>query len=70
MLVKICILCGLCSGLKSSYVLIHIEDSGEEIQTSLQETTFLNSTVPKMAKFHCWQNNVTNIPQLDPHRGQ
>lgn len=30
---------GLCSGLKSSYVLIHIENSGEEIQTSLPETT-------------------------------
>lgn len=32
--------CGLCSGLKSSYVLIHIGDSGEEIQTSLPETAF------------------------------
>lgn len=30
---------GLSSELKSLYVLIHIEDSGEEIQASLQRTT-------------------------------
>lgn len=34
-----CPVSGLCSGLKSSYVLIHTENSGEEIQTSLPEVT-------------------------------
>lgn len=49
---------GLGSGLKSSYVLIHIENSGEEIQTSLPGTTLLNSTVCNMAEFLCCQNII------------